>query len=100
MPLLWANTQLWLRAGALLRVRRFAGGRLYGCEQTAQPDIHRAQIRDLIDFDLCLQLAFPLQNFSRFVGGDGVTPQPKLTSWTRFISGWSAMYFAAAYRRE
>ena len=72
MPLLWANTQLWIRAGALLRVRRFAGGRLYGCEQTAQPDIHRAQIRDLIDFDLCVQLAFPLQNFSRFVGGDGV----------------------------
>ena len=68
-------------------------------KQTAQADVHRTQVGDLVDFELGVQLAACLQDLAGPSVVMASTPQPKETSCTRSISFWVVQYLAAAYRR-
>ena len=68
-------------------------------KQTAQADVHRTQVGDLVDLELGVQLAACLQDLAGLVGGDGIHAAAEGHQLHQIISFWVVQYLAAAYRR-
>ena len=68
-------------------------------EQTAQTDFYSTEIGDLVNFDLCIELAVALKNRAHLVGGNCINPAAERNQLHQFDVGIGSRK-ACGFRRS